>query len=121
MARILLVEPDKTLSKLYSSVLEGAGHQVRWSAGAQPAIIAADEFKPDLVIVELQLAGNNGVEFLYEFRSYADWAKTPVIILSLVPPMESLVGLDVVAYLYKPQTKLKDLLRQVGRLLPVAA
>jgi DNA-binding response OmpR family regulator len=123
---ILLVEPDKVLAKTYAALLQGDGHTLIWSPNAQQAIFAADELKPDLVLLELQLVSHSGIEFLYEFRSYQDWQTIPVIILSHVPPAEFLDShellqreLGVVEYLYKPHTTLSKLRRMVDRLVAV--
>lgn len=120
MANILLIEPDHSLARAYKSALETAGHQVLIGTSAQTAVDAADEVCPDVVIMELQLVAHSGIEFLYEFRSYADWQDIPVIILSKVPPAEfnqcartMREHLGVSTYCYKPQTDLKQLLHVV--------
>lgn len=119
MARILLIEPDTVLSNIYGDALNRAGHSVQAVFDAQSAINIVDKFKPELVILELQLPIHNGIEFLYEFRSYIEWQNTPVIILSFVPSTEFQPnnkiwqGLGVVNYLYKPQLSLRQLLNTV--------
>jgi DNA-binding response OmpR family regulator len=128
MPNILLIEPDRRLAETYQKALEAASHAVTAVSGAQTAITAADTVKPDLVILELQLVGHSGIEFLYEFRSYLDWQAVPVIIQSQVPPGEfadsrQLLNqeLGVKAYLYKPHTTLRQLLAQVDEFTPIKA
>jgi len=120
MANILLIEPDRVLARTYGSALERAGHKVQAATTAQSALQLADEVCPEVVLLELQLVAHGGVEFLYEFRSYADWQSIPIAIVSNVPPAEfnQSVGvlrerLGVVAYCYKPQTNLQHLQRAV--------
>lgn len=117
--KVLLLEPDVVLAKSYARALTKAGYHVRVAYDAQGAIDAADGRMPDVVIIELQIGGHNGIEFLYEFRSYADWQDVPVIVQSwLTPP----AGLDVAGqralriagYLYKPQTSLQKLVASVN-------
>ena len=117
---IILLEPDKVLADTYRQALQSAGHRVTMCASAQAAIFAADETKPEVIIMELQLVGHSGIEFLYEFRSYDDWQKVPVIILTNVPAGEFSTSwellrheLGVTAYHYKPVTSLQILLRSV--------
>lgn len=88
--------------------------------------MSADEVRPDLVVMELQLVSHSGIEFLYEFRSYADWMNVPLIILTHVPPGEFggsrdvlMKELNVATYLYKPTTSLQKLVRTVNELVPV--
>ena len=125
--RIVLLEPDKVLADTYRDILMQAGHKVVMCASAQAAIFAADDLNPDLVIMELQLTGHSGIEFLYEFRSYDDWANVPAIVLTNVPAGEfdgcwDLLQeqLGVRAYHYKPLTNLRTLLRSVQALTPQA-
>jgi len=117
---ILLIEPDAQLGDIYSSALQRAGHKVDWRRDAQDAIASADDTRPDVVILELQLARHNGVEFLYEFRSYSDWQDIPVILqtsaLDLPAGADLLERLGVRAVHYKPQTTLAELVTSVERL-----
>lgn len=117
--RILLIEPDSILGAVYAEYLEVAGYTVARVYDAQQAIYAADEFQPELVILELQLVAHSGVAFIQEFRSYHDWLHIPIIIHSLIQPQQlalyqdSLAKLGVEATLYKPQTTLANLVRAI--------
>jgi len=124
---ILFIEPDRLLARTYRQALELAGHTVHVAATAQAAVQAADEQRPDVVILELQLVGHSGIEFLYEFRSYDDWQAVPVVVLSLVPPGEFAGSRQLLAeqlgvhnYLYKPHTSLAKLQRTINQYTPVA-
>lgn len=125
--KVLLIEPNRLLAQQYCSYLNAKGHDVAWREDAQSGIIAADEISPDIVVVELLLAGHSGVEFLYEFRSYADWLKVPAIILSstsktAVGVHESILeNLGVSAYLYKADTTLSKLERAIRKSIPIVA
>lgn len=122
--KILLLEPNRLLAQQYSSYLSSLGYEIVWRTDAQEGIVAADEYKPDIVIVELLLAGHSGVEFLYEFRSYADWQNVPAIVLSAATQASSrildatLAELGIKAYLYKPETTLEKIGLIVARLSP---
>jgi DNA-binding response OmpR family regulator len=124
--KILLLEPNRLQAQQYQRFLESEGYQVFWSENAQDGIAIADTERPDLIIVELLLAGHSGIEFLYEFRSYADWLDTPVIVLSSVSQTDAgvaektLVDLKIGAYLYKSDISLPDISRVVHRLLGAA-
>jgi DNA-binding response OmpR family regulator len=120
MAHILLVEPDVVLAKTYQQTLERSGHVIMCSASAQESILAMDHKKPDIIVLELRLADHNGIEFLYELRSYSDWQNVPVVIHSMVSPSEAKVNwglLGVDAYLYKPKTSLRKLQQTVDDIL----
>ncbi|HET8991765.1 MAG TPA: response regulator [Candidatus Saccharimonadales bacterium] len=122
MSTILLIEPDRIMAGLYFNALTEAGHEVIYAPSAQTGILVADDVQPDLIILEIQLVEHSGIEFLYELRSYADWQAVPVIINSIVPPSEFQTSyellsneLGVSAYLYKPNTKVAELLRVISK------
>lgn len=127
MADILLIEPDRVLADTYLQALAADGHSVGVCASAQAGVLVADQLRPDLIILELQLTAHSGIEFLYEFRSYPDWQAVPVIVHSQVPPGEFTNSwqllkneLGVVTYLYKPHTSLAELVEAVNQQLTAA-
>jgi DNA-binding response OmpR family regulator len=118
MAHILLIEPNTLLAKSYTQALQHAGHSVAHVAGAQSAVDAADKQAPDIVILELQLSGHSGIEFLHEFRSYVEWLDVPVVINTVLSPahLYKIQGalrrdMGVRDILYKPHTTLQDIVR----------
>lgn len=122
MAQLLLLEPDRLLARNYRQALAQAGHQVVWQPSAQIAVADIDKKQPDLIVLELQLTDHNGVEFLYEIRSYPDWDSIPVLLHTMIPPTHPGLGrqlwpqLGIAGYLYKPQTPLAKLVRRVDSL-----
>jgi DNA-binding response OmpR family regulator len=125
MQNVLLIENNSSLAKVYAHALEHAGFSVVAKADAEQAIHAADDQAPSVVVLELQLSGRNGLEFLQEFRSYSDWQNIPIIIHTMVKPevMSKAVhalerDFDVKDILYKSRTSLQDLVNIVrSRLL----
>ncbi len=119
--KILLIEPDTQLGSIYTDALAKAGHEVLFRRDAQAAIETAESSQIDLVILELQLARHNGVEFLYEFRSYPDWQGIPIILhtsVDVLPASQDLLKrLGVQATHYKPKTTLAQLVKSVEQTL----
>ena len=124
--RILLIEPDRVLADIYKQYLEKANYKVKVTSGVQQAINEVDKNRPSLIILELQLSGHNGYEFLYELRSYSDLQDIPVLIHTMVPRQAANLGvktdsLGIVGYLYKPETSLSKLAFELNNLLLVNA
>lgn len=124
MSNVLLIEPNAVLARTYMQALQHAGYSVVHATGAQDAIDAADTCHPDIVVMELQLAAHNGVEFLHEFRSYSEWQHVPAIVhtaispVALEPLLEALrQDLGVIDCLYKPRTTLAQLASTVRKQL----
>jgi len=121
MARILLIEPQKASQEAIKEMLYA--HKVDVKLDANEAMEFAADNRPDLVLLELSLAGHSGMEFLYEFRTYSDWINVPVIIYSSLKLNEEVLEsksweqLNVSEYLYKPESSLKTLKGAVERTL----
>lgn len=124
---VLIVEPDTLQAGAMAAALERAGHTVAHAVSAQAAVHLSDEQTPDVVVLELQLPRHNGVEFLYEFRSYAEWLHIPIVVYTFVPERELepavtlRTELGVVQVLYKPATSLAQLVTAVQAALPVTS
>ncbi|MGA3150039.1 MAG: response regulator [Candidatus Saccharimonadales bacterium] len=123
MARILLIESDKILAGNLKSVLKKSGRRIDWQVNPQTAMDSIDRQKPDLVILDLLLAGRGGVEFLYELRSYPDWQNLPIVVFSSVSDRElgrsakNLQQLGITAFYHKSDTSLAELARSVEQIL----
>lgn len=123
MCRILFIETDSVIAANLRGYFERLGHEVDWHVDPQLAVFSADEKRPDIVILDLMLAGRSGVEFLYEFRSYPDWQNLPVVVFSNVSERElgqgvsSFPQLNITAYHYKPQTSLSQLSKTIDKIL----
>ena len=122
MHRILLVEPDQYLSRLYSTALTHRGHTVIVARTVAQSVALLDSEQIDIMIIELQIAQHNGIELLYEMRSYVDWNKIRIIIHSSVPEQKMMTSktiaqLDVDKYLFKPRTSLSELCENIDQIM----
>lgn len=119
--RVLVIEPDRVLGQLYAKALRAEGHTVDVAHTAQTAVAAADEHVPDVVVLEVMMPRHNGIEFLYEFKSYPEWQDVPIVIQTVISPKKltraSVLAdeLDVVAVLDKAETSLAELCDAVER------
>ncbi|HOW27632.1 MAG TPA: response regulator [Elusimicrobiota bacterium] len=66
---ILVIEDDITLLELVKTFLEGKGHDVTVTTRAKEALKLLDEKKPDLVLLDIQLPDQNGLDTLSQIKS----------------------------------------------------
>jgi two-component system response regulator MprA len=100
--RVLVVEDDEEIADVVRRALRQAGHEVRTASDGVAALSAADEFVPDLVVLDLGLPRLDGVEVAQRLRSESD---VPILILTARTETDDRVsGLDSGAddYLVKP-------------------
>ena len=119
-ARVLVVEDEEAISQLLAYNLTKEGFIVEVSADGGEALIAADEAKPDLVLMDWMLPNVSGIELCRQLRTKAETRDIPVIMLTARGEEEDRVrGLDVGAddYVTKPfsMTELVARMRAVLR------
>jgi twitching motility two-component system response regulator PilH len=79
---VLVIEDDAWLGEHFASVLKDVGYKVKLEPHIFAAVGAVDEFKPDMVLADILLAGETIFPFLNELRSYEDTGELPVVVCS---------------------------------------
>jgi len=80
--QILVVEDNDMQSKLVSFLLQEAGHTVQSTASAEEALELLRSFSPDLILMDLDLPGMDGLELTRVLRLDPVQATTPIIALT---------------------------------------
>jgi DNA-binding response OmpR family regulator len=102
MATILIIEDEPELVKVLKSYLEQAGHDVLSSYRGDAGLTTWEINRPDLVILDLNLPGMDGLEVAKAIRRQAN---TPIIMVTArVEEADRLIGLELGAddYVTKP-------------------
>lgn len=80
MTKVLLVEDDAWLAELEESVLLSAGYDIQRAPHAPAAIELVDSFKPEVIVLDVLLAGSTAFALLNELQSYSDTGIVPVVL-----------------------------------------
>ncbi len=115
-ARVLVVEDDEAIADVLRRSLRAEGHDVRSAADGVEALTEAEQFVPDLVVLDLGLPRLDGVEVCKRLRADSD---VPILILTARTETDDRVsGLDMGAddYLVKPFER-QELLARIRALL----
>lgn len=102
MKRILIVEDEKAISQVLRAYLIKANFEVQQAFTGEEASQKFDEFKPDLVLLDVMLPGKSGWDLLSEFRAKS---ACPIIMLTALGDLNyRLTGLNSGAddYITKP-------------------
>ncbi len=114
--RVLVVEDDTDIAGVLRRSLDKEGYEVRVAGDGETALVAAGDFEPDAVVLDLGLPRLDGVEVCRRIRNGGD---VPILILTARDALEARVeGLDSGAddYLVKPFER-EELLARLRALL----
>jgi len=78
--RILIVEDDAALGLFLQKGLKLEGHEVTWVGDGEAALVQAEQYRPDLMVLDLSLPKKDGTEVLAEMRGRFD--ETAVLVLT---------------------------------------
>ena len=102
MKTILIIEDEPELVKIIQTYLEKAGYRVVSALRGDTGLTTYENAHPDLVILDLNLPGMDGLDVAREVRRKKD---TPIIMLTArVEETDRLIGLELGAddYITKP-------------------
>jgi two-component system cell cycle response regulator DivK len=119
MSLVLIVEDNEKNMKLARDILQAKGYQTVEAETGEDGVKLAKERKPDLVLMDIQLPGINGIEAFRQIRADAGTKGIPVVALtaSVTPTDRSEItaaGFD--AFISKP-ISLKEFVETVKRLV----
>lgn len=126
---ILLADDNEANTNTISSYLKAKGYRISLAENGDTAIALVKSEKPDLILVDLQLPGINGLDLIQQIRLNPKFAKIPMIALSAlamtgdaegtVRDREKCLAAGAKDYLSKP-VKLKHLTTLIQQLLTPA-
>jgi two-component system response regulator MtrA len=118
--KILVVDDDDALREMVGLVLNAAGYHTVFAADGLSAVEVFKSEEPDLVLLDIMLPGQSGIEVCKQIRSLSG---TPIVMLTAKGETEDVVhGLEAGAddYVVKPHNGAELLARIKARLRPVA-
>ena len=68
-ARVLVVEDDEAIADVLRRSLRAEGHEVQSAGDGAEALTVAEQFAPDLVMLDLGLPRLDGIEVLKRLRA----------------------------------------------------
>ena len=123
MSLILIVEDNEKNMKLVRDILQAKGYQTMEAVNAEDGIKLALERVPDLVLMDIQLPGMNGMQALKVLRAEAATAHVPVVAITasvMTQDRQQIMDTGFDGFIEKP-INLKEFLATVqGAIKPAA-
>lgn len=114
--RILLVEDDVALAKVYLSRLELEGFEVKHVADGEEALSTAVAFKPDMILLDVMMPKITGFDVLDILRNTPETMSMRVIMLTALgqeKDKEHAKKLGADDYLVKSQVVIGDVVARI--------
>jgi len=114
--KILIVEDDQFLVKVYTTKLAAEGFEIEMAISGDEALKKAKSFKPNLILLDIMLPAQNGFEVLASLKKTAGTKKIPVIILSNLgqdSDVEKGKKLGAADYLVKTNFSINEVVKKI--------
>jgi len=117
--KVLLVEDDPLIIRMYQNKLSNDGYSVTTAINGQEGLAEVAKDKPDLILLDVMMPKMNGVETLKALKKNSDTKDIGVIILTNLgdkpEDVDKAKGLGALDYLVKSQISLEELSARVHK------
>lgn len=93
-SKILVIDDDPPILKGIEMVLRNVGYDTKASLKGEETIELVHSYKPDLILMDVMLAGMDGREIAKELKSQEDTKHIPIVLISANQAM----GKDIEKY-----------------------
>jgi CheY-like chemotaxis protein len=87
MAKILLVEDDPLIYRLYQKTFTLEGFEVELAEDGQAALDKLKNFTPDIILLDIMMPNMNGLEVLSKLKTDPATGHIPVVVLTNMSDM----------------------------------
>lgn len=121
MPKVLLIEDDLPLVRMYEVVLKKAGFEVVCALNGEEGLGKIKEDGPDVVLLDLVMPKKDGFALLKELSEDKEYAQIPVLCLSVLHQQEDTDRaklLGAVDFLIKTEVTPDDIVDKIRKVLP---
>ena len=114
--KVLIVEDEIALSDVYKTLLDQAGYDVRVAENGEVALTVADEFQPEMILLDLRMPVLDGIGFLEKYDLKNKHPDVKVVVFSnydMQKEIDEAYSLGAERYLLKAWASPKELIELV--------
>lgn len=101
--KVLIVDDDRGILDSLQFLLQNEGYDVQTASGGEETFFLMNSFKPEVVVLDILLAGEDGRDICKRIKRKRQLMKTPVVMMSAhVMSDETLKETGASAFLRKP-------------------
>ena len=120
--QVMIVEDNELNMKLFRDLIEASGYTTIQTRNGMEALDLARKHRPDLILMDIQLPGMDGITALKQLRAEPKTKTIPVIAITasaMTHNRQTMLAEGFDGYQTKP-ISLKDFLGEVERVLAAA-
>ncbi len=111
MSKILIIEDDALLSKMYLSIFTSENYEVETAVDGQEGLDKARDSKPTLILLDVMMPKLNGIQVLQKLKADPELKEIPVVILTNLAgdnDVQTALQMGAVRYIIKSENKPKE-------------
>lgn len=120
MIKILIVEDDPLISRMYQKIFSFENYTVEVAENGEEALVKIRSAKPTIVLLDVMMPKMNGLQVLEKLKSDPDTKAIPVIMLTNLAGQqdaEKALSLGAIKYIVKSQYEPKQIVDMVKEIL----
>lgn len=118
--KLLVVEDDLFLNKVYQEKLTREGYEVKTAEDGEAVDAILKKFTPDLIILDLVMPNKDGFAVLKELKAKSTTKNIPILVTTNLGEAENrdmCLKMGATDYFVKADTSLARLTEKIGKLL----
>lgn len=120
MARILIIEDNTLISRMYEKAFKFEGYEVDLANNGEAGWEALTKNLPTIILLDVMMPKKSGIDLLGEIKANDRFNSVPVIVLtnlSGTQDAEKALELGAVKFIVKSEFKPKEVVSQVKEIL----
>ena len=120
MAKILIIEDDPLMTRLYQKVFKFEGYDVEVASNGKRGLEKVESFKPSLILLDIMMPEMNGLEVLAKLKASDETKKIPVVVLTNLAgtqDAETALAKGAVKYIIKSEHEPKEVIKMIKGIL----
>ncbi|OGM12191.1 hypothetical protein A2Z22_05175 [Candidatus Woesebacteria bacterium RBG_16_34_12] len=118
--KILIVEDDPLVSRMYQTVFEFEGFEVELARNGEEGIEKLKKEKPVMILLDIMMPKMSGIDVLRELKADIKTKNIPVVVLTNLSgdkDAEKALELGAVKFIIKSKNKPREIVKQIREIL----
>jgi two-component system, OmpR family, response regulator RpaB len=111
VAKILIIEDDALLSRMYQTLFISSKYEVELATDGEEGLVKARDTKPTLILLDIMMPKLNGLEVLKRLKADPEVRGIPVVVLTNLAgnaDIQTALELGAVRYIIKSENRPKQ-------------